>query len=136
VAGVAGTKIQNQSSTLRENQELKRRYIYLLRSARPATTASNTTNTPMTTQAGVVSTTYVCVTVVAEVNVAVTVVSVITWGKADAVWRGFPHWRRIFSTLRYMSLVAMYTALYMSISLRTTSEIITAVLRQLYSDTS
>jgi len=39
----------------------------------------------MTAQAGVVSTTYVCVTVVAEVCIAVTVVSVITWGKADAV---------------------------------------------------
>jgi len=36
--------------------------------------------------------------------------------------------------LRYMSLIAMHTALYVSISLRTTSEITTAVLRQLYSD--
>jgi hypothetical protein len=35
-----------------------------------------------------------------------------------------------------MSLADMHTALYMSISLRTTSEIITAVLRQLYSNTS
>ena len=81
MAGVAGTKIQNLLSTLRKNSRTgKKRYIYLLRSARPATTASNTTNTPITAQAqaGVVSTTYVCVTVVTEVCVAATVVGVIT----------------------------------------------------------
>ncbi len=77
VAGVAGTKIQNQSSTLRKNQELEIE-VHLLRSARPATTASNAINTPMTAQAGVVSTIYVCVTVVTEVCVAATVVGVIT----------------------------------------------------------
>jgi hypothetical protein len=76
VAGVAETKIQNQSSTLRKNQVEKE--VHLLRSARPATTASNTTNTPITAQAGVVSTTYVCVTVVTEVCVTVKVVGVIT----------------------------------------------------------
>jgi hypothetical protein len=71
VAGIAGTKIQNLLSTLRKNSRTrKKKYIYLLRSARPATTASNTANTPITAQAGVVSTTYVCVTVVAEVCVA------------------------------------------------------------------
>jgi hypothetical protein len=86
VAGVAGTKIQNQSSTLRKNQVEKE--IHLLRSARPATTASNATNTPITAQAGVVSTTYVCVTVVTELCVAATVAGVITWGKADAVLAG------------------------------------------------
>ena len=59
-----------------------------MRSARPATTANNTTNTPITAQAGVVSTTYVCVTVVAEVCVAAAVVGVITWVKADAVLAG------------------------------------------------
>jgi hypothetical protein len=85
VAGVAGTKIQNQSSTLRKNLEKK---VHLLRSARPATTASNATNTPITAQASVVSTTYVCVTVVAGVCVAATVAGVITWGKSDAVLAG------------------------------------------------
>jgi hypothetical protein len=79
VAGVAGTKIQNLLGTLRKNSRTrKKRYIYFLRSARPATTASNATNTPMTAQAVVVSTTYVCVTVVAGVCVAATVVGVIT----------------------------------------------------------
>jgi hypothetical protein len=42
----------------------------------------------MTARAGVVSTIYVCVTVVAEVCVAAAVVGVITWGKADAVLAG------------------------------------------------
>ncbi len=81
------TKIQNQSSTLRKTQELEIE-VHLMRSARPATTASNATNTPMTAQASLVSTTYVCVTVVTEVCVAATVVGVIIWGKADAVIAG------------------------------------------------
>ncbi len=79
MAGVAGMKIQNLLSTLRKNlRTRKKRYIYLLRSARPATTASNATNTPITARADVVSTTYICVTVVAEVCVTVAVVGVIT----------------------------------------------------------